>query len=258
MSQVFQHLRGLLGAPGGTGVTDSELLERFASHRDEAAFKELLRRHGAMVLSVCRSLLRHTQDAEDAFQATFLVLVRRAGSLKNSACLGNWLYGVARRTAWSARRSSARRQARERRLAMMPTNESGEAATTPELQAVLCEEVERLPDKYRAPLVLCYFHGKTNEEAARRLGCPKGTVLSRLARARDKLRRRLVKRGVTLSAAGLTIVLTNQVVTAAPPAALLASRSRPRRSWPRGMLRRPDSPSPLLPKEFCKPCSGKN
>ena len=223
MSQVFQHLRGLLGAPGGTGVTDGELLERFASHRDEVAFKELLRRHGAMVLSVCRSLLRQTQDAEDAFQATFLVLVRRAGSLKKSACLGNWLYGVACRTAWSARRSSARRQARERRLAMMLTNESGEAATTPELQAVLCEEVERLPDKYRAPLVLCYFHGKTNEEAARRLGCPKGTVLSRLARARDKLRSRLVKRGVTLSAAGLTTVLTNQVVIAAPPAALLAS-----------------------------------
>jgi RNA polymerase sigma factor (sigma-70 family) len=223
MSQVIQHLRGLLGAPGGAGVTDGELLERFASRRDEAAFAELLRRHGAMVLSVCRSLLRQTQDAEDAFQATFLVLVRRAGFLKKSACLGNWLYGVACRTAWSARRSSARRQARERRLAMMQTNESGEAATTPELQAVLCEEVERLPDKYRAPLVLCYFHGKTNEEAARRLGCPKGTVLSRLARARDKLRSRLVKRGVTLPAAGLTTVLTNHVVTAAPPAALLAS-----------------------------------
>jgi RNA polymerase sigma factor (sigma-70 family) len=223
MSQAFQHLRGLLGAPGGTGVTDGGLLERFASHRDEAAFAELLRRHGAMVLSVCRRLLRQTQDAEDAFQATFLVLVRRAGSLKKSACLGSWLYGVACRTAWSARRSSARRQARERRLAMMLTNESGAAAPTPEPQAVLCEEVERLPDKYRAPLVLCYFHGKTNEEAARRLGCPKGTVLSRLARARDKLRRRLVKRGVILSAAGLTTVLTNQVVTAAPPAALLAA-----------------------------------
>jgi RNA polymerase sigma factor (sigma-70 family) len=223
MSQVFQHLCGLLGAPDCTGVPDGGLLERFASHRDEAAFAELLRRHGAMVMSVCRNLLRQTQDAEDAFQATFLVLVRRAGSLKKTACLGNWLYGVACRTAWSARRSSARRQARERRLAMILTNESGEAATPPEFQPVLCEEVERLPDKFRAPLVLCYFHGTTNEEAARRLGCPKGTVLSRLARARDKLRSRLVKRGVTLSAAGLTTVLTNQVVIAAPPAALLAS-----------------------------------
>jgi RNA polymerase sigma factor (sigma-70 family) len=223
MSQLFQHLRGLLGAAGDIEVTDGGLLERFANHGDEAAFGQLLRRHGAMVLSVCRSLLRQTQDAEDAFQATFLVLVRRAHSLKKSADLGNWLYGVACRTAWSARRSSARRQARERRVAMMLTNQSGEAASTPELQPGLCEEVERLPDKYRAPLLLCYFHGKTNEEAARLLGCPKGTVLSRLARARDKLRSRLVRRGLTLSAAGLTTVLTNHVVTAAPPAALLAS-----------------------------------
>jgi RNA polymerase sigma factor (sigma-70 family) len=236
MSPAFHHLRGLLGAAGDTDVSDGGLLERFASHRDEAAFAELLRRHGAMVLSVCNSLLHQTQDAEDAFQATFLVLVRRAKSLQQAACLGNWLYGVACRTARTARRSFARRQAherqaRERRLAMLRTSESGETPsgetpTTPELPPGLCEEVERLPDKYRAPLLLCYFQGKTNEEAAHLLGCPKGTVLSRLSRARDKLRSRLVRRGVTLSAAGLTTALTNQVLTAAPPAALLASTTK--------------------------------
>src|SRR5262249_13903542 len=178
MSQVLQYLRGLVLATSGEEITDGGLLERFVASHEEAAFEELLRRHGPMVLSVCRNLLRNSHDAEDAFQATFLVLVRRARSLLSRACVGSWLCAVAYRTAVSARRAAARRVKREERaVAMLTSDDRDQAPTDRELHSVLCEEVNRLAEKYRAPIVLCYLEGKTNEEAARRLGCPKGTVL---------------------------------------------------------------------------------
>src|SRR5262249_31616689 len=140
-------------------------------------------------------------DAEDAFQATFLILVRKAGSLGRPELLGNWLYGVAYRTAARARAEATRRRFREVPLIDrdLPAKESTPDGVWRDLRPVLDEEINRLPDKYRAPFVLCYLEGKTNEEAARQLGCPLGTVLSRLARARERLRLRLTSRGLTLS-----------------------------------------------------------
>jgi RNA polymerase sigma factor (sigma-70 family) len=227
MNSVTQYLRALGRAPSTVDVSDGELLERFVAHREEAAFEELLRRHGPMVLRVCQSLLPNPHDADDAFQATFLVLVRRASALEKRLCLANWLYAVAQRSALNARRAAARRGARERRAGALLKSACQEPATTErELQGVVGEEINRLPEKYRAPIVLCYLEGKTNEEAARRLGCPKGTILSRLARARDKLRGRLIRRGVTLSAAGLCAALAENVAAAAPSVALLAASKK--------------------------------
>src|SRR6516162_4079840 len=164
-------------------LTDRELLERFATRRDEEAFAQLVRRHGPLVLGVCRQVLRQEQDAEDAFQATFLVLSRKAGSIRSAEALPNWLYGVASRLARRMRGAVARRQAREVALVEPPTSEPGPGGELGDLGPVLHEEIGRLPDKYRLPFVLCYLDGKTNEQAARQLGCPAGTVFSRLARA---------------------------------------------------------------------------
>jgi RNA polymerase sigma factor (sigma-70 family) len=152
-----------------------------------------------MVLGVCRKMLRHEQDAEDVFQATFLVLARKSGSIRDPRALPNWLYGVACRLAARAKGIASRRQARE-----VPLEESLDPAVLPEpdpddVGPVLYEEIGRLPDRYRAPFVLCYLQGQTNEEAARLLGCAPGTVFSRLSRARNRLRSRLQRRGVVFS-----------------------------------------------------------
>jgi RNA polymerase sigma factor (sigma-70 family) len=167
------------------------LLERFARQQDEAAFAALVRRHGPMVLGVCRRVLDNAHDAEDAFQATFVVLVRRAGSISRPHLLANWLYGVAYRTAKKARANALRRRAHERLAAAMPRAEPLVDAAWEDLRTVLDQELHRLPDKYRAPLVLCYLEGKTNEEAARLLGWPPGSMSARLARGRELLRERL-------------------------------------------------------------------
>jgi len=200
--ELGRHLCRLFDAGTAVGLTDAELLERFALRRDdaaEAAFETLLARHGAMVLNVCRQVLGDSHAAEDAFQATFLVVVRRAGSLRvrKPGSLGPWLYGVAYRIALKARQSSARRRARERRTAMPAFATSSVALEDDELQALLHEEVDRLPSKYRAPVVLCYFEGRTHDEAAAALRWPVGTVRGRLARARDRLRARLTRRGLS-------------------------------------------------------------
>lgn len=173
-------------------LTDGELLRRFAQRHEEAAFSALLRRHGPMVLSVCRRVLRRTHDAEDAFQATFLVMVEKAQELRRPELLSNWLYGVAYRTALHARRRAARRSEREREAAAMCSDAASDREIeSRELRRVLDEELHRLPQKYRAPLVLCYLEGKTNEEAARLLGWPSGSMSYRLARGRELLRGRL-------------------------------------------------------------------
>jgi RNA polymerase sigma factor (sigma-70 family) len=214
---------GLVGrvtsAAGPADSTDNLLLERFARQRDEAAFAALVGRHGPMVLGVCRRILRNTQDAEDAFQATFLVLVRKIGSLARPELLANWLYGVACRTALNARAEAARRRARESPVVDRPVEGTAEQDWR-DLRPVLDEEVNRLPEVYRGPFVLCYLEGKTTDEASRQLGCPKGTVLSRLARAREQLRGRLARRGLTPSAGLFAAILTETIASASLPPAL--------------------------------------
>jgi RNA polymerase sigma factor (sigma-70 family) len=220
-SLLTRFLRRIGNTTVPTADSDPELLRRFAGERDEAAFTALVQRHGPMVLSVCRRVLPAEADAEDAFQATFLVLIRRAGSLRQPESLANWLYGVAYRTALEARTRAAKRRAKERQVMHPAPPEPTAAVAWADLRPVLDAEVSRLPDKYRAPFVLCYFEGRTNDEAAQLLGCPKGTVLSRLAWARERLQSRLTRRGLTLSGAALGVVLTEQA--AAMPTALTGS-----------------------------------
>src|SRR5262245_28043277 len=176
---------------------DAQFLERFASHRDEAAFAALVRRHGPMVLGVCRRVLRHADDAEDAFQATFLVLAQKAATIRKRPALGSWLYGVALRVARKAR--SGRRPPPGPEGLPMTAPDASTALTVAELQSGIDEELGRLPERCRAPLVLCYLQGQTQDEAARQLGWSKATLRRRLGRGRELLRLRLARRGLSLS-----------------------------------------------------------
>jgi RNA polymerase sigma factor (sigma-70 family) len=197
-------------APAEVGrLTDRQLLERFVQRRDEAAFEVLVHRHGPMVWRVCRQLLPNTQDCEDACQATFLVLVRKAGSVGRPELLGNWLYGVALRVAGRIRKTVGRRQAHERPGTETLAGQTDGAAGGPDRMGDLHEELYRLPAKYRRPLVLCYLEGRTNEEAARQLRCPLGTLKVRLLRGRAMLRTRLVRRGLAFSPGMLVSALSN-------------------------------------------------
>jgi RND family efflux transporter MFP subunit len=197
---VSKHLRILLQSGTAIGLSDSELLSRYLSGRDEAAeaaFGAIVERHGPMVLRVCRGVLGNSHDAEDAFQAVFLVLALRATAVRDRDSLASWLYGVAWRAATKARLASARRRAREQRRAEMinmlePRDQTGGWSD-------LHEEVNRLPEKYRAPVVLCYLGGLTHEETADQLRLPLGTVKVRLSRARERLRARLARRGLAPS-----------------------------------------------------------
>ena len=185
-------------SPAPVESSDAELLHRFARARDQEAFAALVRRHGPMVFGVCRRVLRDPNDAEEAFQVTFLVLVRKAGGLRQPDRLANWLYGVANRVARKARVSAARR-GRHEQAAAGPDGYFPADGSDADVWAVLDEEMVALPDKYRAPLVLCYLEGLTNEAAAERLGWPPGSMSYRLARGRELLRQRLVRRGVWLA-----------------------------------------------------------
>jgi RNA polymerase sigma factor (sigma-70 family) len=213
---------GSLAARRDGDATDAELLRRFAA-RDESAFARLVERHGPMVRGVCRRVLRHEQDAEDAFQATFLVLARKARSVSGPGRLANWLYGVAYRVALKARARSAWWRASRREVGDMAAPEHTPEMVWADLRPVLDEEVSRLPEKYRLPFVLCYLEGRTNEEAARLMACPKGTVLSRLAWARERLRARLTRRGLAPSAALLGTLLGQGAAPAGVPVRLVSS-----------------------------------
>ena len=180
--------------------SDESLLRQFSVHGDAQAFEQLVVRHGPMVLGVCRRMLRDSHAADDAFQATFLVLVRRATSLRQPELLGNWLYGVAYRIAARARLQSVRRADHELRFPTMPETNQTQEVERRELQEVLDEELNQLPREYRDPLVLCYLQGKTNAEAAQLLGCPVGSISGKLSAAREKLRSRLKRRGLVASA----------------------------------------------------------
>jgi TIGR03009 family protein len=218
-------LRYLAHALSPGGLSDAELLERFATQGDECAFTALVRRHGPAVLGVCLRVLRHRQDAEDAFQAAFLVLARRARAIRKRESLASWLHGVALRVARKARAGNLRRRVWPGAVPDRPAPEEP-AFLWRDLRPVLDEEIAALPVPYRSAFVLCYLEGKTNAEAAELLGCPKGTVLSRLARARERLARGLSRRGVALSAGALAGLLAAEALRAAPPAALAAATVR--------------------------------
>jgi RNA polymerase sigma factor (sigma-70 family) len=219
LSTVLRHLRQYLAAERVGELSDGQLLRRFTDGHEEVAFAALLQRYGPLVLGVCRRVLVHEQDAEDAFQATFLVLLRRAHRLDGGGSLANWLYTVAHRTALKARARAGRRRLRERPLAGVDVAAAHDDPGWQELRGVLDEEVRRLPVKYREPFVLCELQGKTHEQAARELGRPPGSMSNLLKHAREVLRGRLTRRGLAVSGGLLAALLQNARSTAASPAA---------------------------------------
>jgi len=222
LATVLHCLHRVLGLRAGDSLPDADLLQRFVQDGDQAAFTALVRRHGRLVWNVCLRVLGNVHDAEDAFQATWLVLARKAGAIETPDLLGNWLHGVASRCATKLKARAASRRDQERKAVAMLTNEPAAALDWHDLRPVLDEEVSRLPLKYRAPVVLCYFEGKAYEEAARLLGCPAGTVAGRLARARKLLRDRLTRRGLGVTTAALATLLTEHACAAVPPEGLTA------------------------------------
>ena len=228
---VLPHLCRLIGSGSEGEVPDGDLLERFLSQCDAAAFTVLLRRHGPTVLGVCQRVLNNAHDAEDAFQATFLVLARKARSINRRDSLGNWLYGVAYRVALKARADAVRRRHHERHAASKAESQPGLEPKWDDVRPILDEEVNRLPDKYRRPIVLCYFQGKTYQEAARLLGWPAGTASVRLARARDLLRTRLARRGLALSSGALAVGLAAGTAPAAELCLLAGSTAGAALLW---------------------------
>jgi RNA polymerase sigma factor (sigma-70 family) len=220
---VLRQLRTLFNVGAIGESTDGQLLERFATGRGEApelAFAALVERHGPLVLRICRAVLRDEHDAQDAFQATFLVLVRKARSLWVRDSLGPWLHEVAHRSARCTRADRDRRRLHERRAAELASAEVTAGGSPSDFGRVLHEEIQRLPDRYRSPVVLCDLEGCTHETAARHLGCPVGTVKSRLARGRERLRSRLVRRGLAPSAGLVGATLSAETARSAVPSAL--------------------------------------
>jgi RNA polymerase sigma factor (sigma-70 family) len=223
-SSILRFLRNCLGDGVPSTVSDTELLHRYATSRDEAAFELLLWRHAAMVQHVCQQVLGQAEAVEDAFQATFLVLVSKARAIRSGEALGSWLYKVAYRIALKARRQASSLPASVEVDACVEDSTPDDIAQRERLRC-LCEEIDRLPARYRSPVVLCYLESKTYGEAAQQLGWKKGTVSGRLARARDLLRRRLERRGITLSA-GLLGLLAVDPTQAAVPSPVLETTIR--------------------------------
>jgi RNA polymerase sigma factor (sigma-70 family) len=222
LRSAVRHLRRLVAQPRDRDRTDGELLRAFVSSNDQPSFAQVVKRHGPMVLSVCRRVLHQEQDAEDAFQATFLLLARKASAIRKQESLGSWLHGVAYHMATDARKAAARRRRRETEAtSSRQASDPARAAAWREVQAILDEEVARLPAVYREPFVLCCLEGRSCAEAAERLGHKEGTVWSRVARARQRLQQRLARRGVCLTTAlGAAAVAGNTALSAVPPALL--------------------------------------
>ncbi|MBN9118172.1 MAG: RNA polymerase sigma factor [Planctomycetes bacterium] len=224
LSATLQNLHRALRADEAAALPDSELVGRFAERRDEAAFAALVRRYGGLVFGVCRRVLRHEQDAEDAFQATFLVLARDAAFVRRAGAIGNWLYGVAHNVARKARANRVRRTAKEQTAAAAWPREA--SPTVPDdLSEIIDGELAALPHKYRAPVVLCDLQGLTTQQAAEEVGCPPKTLGTRLTRGRALLARRLTRRGVALAAGGVAAALAPPA-SAAVPAGLSDSTAR--------------------------------
>jgi RNA polymerase sigma factor (sigma-70 family) len=226
LTSVLRHLRRTALLSESAAQTDGDLLNRYLIERDDAAFEALLGRHGAMVLGVCRRILGNEADAHDAFQATFLVFVRKAASIQPRGMVGNWLYGVAQRTSLRARAINRQRQANARWSATPMLRDPSRDQAQMEINDLLDQELSHLPDKYRAPVVLCGLEGRSLQEAARQLDCPAGTVASRLARGRELLAKRLARQGLALSGTALATSLAQQAAAAGVPAALYASTAQ--------------------------------
>jgi RNA polymerase sigma factor (sigma-70 family) len=223
---VLRHIRRTALLCDGGGLTDGQLLEQFLLKRDEDAFAGLLKRHGPMVLAVCRRVLGDAHDAEDACQATFLVLARKAGSVRSGATLGSWLHGVAYRTALKARTTMAKQRARERAASARTLDEAAAHENLEELLQLLDRALHALPEKYRLPVVLCELEGRSRKEVAGLLHLPEGTISSRLAYAKKLLAQKLSRRGAVLSAGAVTLVLAQGSASAGLPSSLLASTAR--------------------------------
>jgi RNA polymerase sigma factor (sigma-70 family) len=224
LDSVLGYIRRLAAAGQARELPDHDLLERFVACHDEAAFTAIVERYGRLVLGVCRRTLRSEHHAEDAWQATFLVLARKAASIRKRDSLGCWLYGVANRVARKLRADIRRRAAQDVTTAELPRPDTTGEITWREGLAVLDEELGRLPATYRSALVLCYLEGRTQDEAARELGCSLGALRGRLERARESLRTRLLRRGVVLPAALLgTTLLSTQTSEAVPPSLAIAT-----------------------------------
>jgi RNA polymerase sigma factor (sigma-70 family) len=226
MHPAIQEL-GTLFNEGAVGMlSDGQLLDRFLERRDASAFEAIVERYGPLVWGVCRRILRDHHDAEDAFQATFLVLARKAASVMPREKLGNWLYGVAFQTAMKARATRAKRRVRERPACEMTEPEPVPDEHADELLSRLDREVARLPEKYRLPIILCELEGKTHRQAAEQLGWPVGTVSGRLSRARALLASRLSRRDTPLTVGALGVVLANDVARAGMPPELVRSTAQ--------------------------------
>jgi RNA polymerase sigma factor (sigma-70 family) len=215
-------------------MTDGELLECFVSGRDEGAFAALVRRHAAMVWGVCRRVLSCHQDAEDAFQSTFLVLVRKAASVTPRHMVANWLYGVAHQTALNARASAARRRARERQVTQMTEPASPEQNLWHNLLPILDQELSRLPARYRSAIVLCDLEGKTRKDAAQQFGVPEGTLSGWLTRGRAMLAKRLARHGLAVTGAALATVLSPGALSAHAPVAAVSTTIQAASLWAAG------------------------
>ena len=222
-SPALRYLRNLIESERTADLPDRELLQAFLKKHDEVAFAALIRRHGPMVLGLCRRVLQNDSDAEDAFQATFLVLTRKAAVLRPEKSLAGWLYAVAGRIAQKARMAAARRRTHEQRAARTVAEHPLDEISVREARAVLDQEMARLPDKLRLPLVLCYLEGRTRDEAAQHLGWPTGTLKSRLEQARERLRARLAARGLALSGALVALLACEHSALGAVPMELLNS-----------------------------------
>lgn len=223
LHQTIRYLRRAALLADGNGLTDGQLLRCFLAEHEEAAFEVLLRRHGRMVLGVCRRILKSSCDAEDAFQATFLVLLRKADSLLEHQTIASWLYGVARHTALKALAAAGKRRVKERQAAELASAELPvEEILWQEWRPLLDREVQRLPAKYRILIILCDLEQKSYKEASALVGCSTGTVAGRLSRARDLLARRLTRYGVNLSVASMAALLAQNGAAASLPPPLVA------------------------------------
>ncbi|HEY7312793.1 MAG TPA: sigma-70 family RNA polymerase sigma factor [Gemmataceae bacterium] len=230
---LTKHFHSLSSAARADGLPDRELVQRFAARRDDEAFAALVRRHGPMVLRVCQRVLRDAHTAEDAFQAVFLVLSRKVTSLRRADSVGCWLHGVAYRLALKARTQLARQHKHEgRAVTEKYTNDPLTELSVREAQAIVEEELARLPENYRAPLVLCCLEGQTRDEAARQLGWSTKLLKSRLEQGRERLRFRLSRRGLTLPTAMAATLLAEEVTLTALPAALVRAAVQTARAWP--------------------------